>query len=163
MLKPAQLYSEQVKEKMINCWYDEYYKYYSGWTGNNLPELPDNCYETHNFVSVDKEDNVIGYISYHINYVNMTADNFGIISFDKGNLMFAKDLYTAIKNLFKVYHMNRISWNMIVGNPVYTSYKRFIKKYGGRECAYYRQCARLMDGLLYDSISFEILSSEFKE
>lgn len=162
MLKPAQLYSEQVKEKMINCWYDEYYKYYSGWTGNNLPELPDNCYETHNFVSVDKEDNVIGYISYHINYTNMTADNFGIISFDKGNLMFAKDLYTAIKNLFKVYHMNRISWNMIVGNPVYTSYKRFIKKYGWRECAYYRQCARLMDGLLYDSISFEILSSEFR-
>ena len=92
----------------------------------------------------------------------MNANNFGAISFDKGNVEFAKDLYQAICNVFEKYHMNRLSWGCFVENPAIRGYRNFIKKHGGRECAYYRQIAKLQDGKLHDSVEFEILAEEFK-
>lgn len=123
--------------------------------------LEDNNYNCHQFVSVDTNDNVIGYICYEIDWVVMSASSFGIISFDKGNIEFARDVYTVICNLFDVYHINRISWLCYADNPAIRGYRNFIKKYGGVECGYYRQNAKLMDGKLHDSVEFEILAEEF--
>lgn len=114
-------------------------------------------------MSVDKNDNLIGYISYSVDWIAMSADRFGIISFDKGNILFAKDVYECICNLFEVYHMNRISFTAYVDNPAIRGYRNFVKKHGGRECGYYRQNARLQDGRLHDSVEFEILRNEFKK
>lgn len=163
MLKPAQLYREKLCEEMCKSWYDPKNIFYSGWTGNELPSLPDNNYDSHHFVSVDDDDNVIGYVSYSINWIAMSADRFGIISFKKGSIMFAKDVYKAICDLFEVYHMNRISWFAYVDNPAIRGYRNFIKKHGGKECGYHRQVAKLQDGKLHDSVEFEILSCEFKK
>ena len=163
MLKPAQLYREKLCEEMCKSWYDLKNIFYNGWTGNELPSLPDNNYDSHHFVSVDDDDNVIGYISYSINWIAMSADRFGIISFKKGSIMFAKDVYKVICDLFEVYHMNRISWLAYADNPAIRGYRNFIKKHGGRECGYCRQVAKLMDGKLHDSVEFEILSCEFKK
>ena len=113
-------------------------------------------------MSVDKNDNLIGYISYSVDWIAMSTDRFGIISFDKGNIMFGKDVYKAICDLFEVYHMNRISWCAYVDNPTIRGYRNFIKKHGGRECGYRRQNARLQDGKLHDSVEFEILACEFR-
>lgn len=162
MLKPAQLYKDKLQDQFYKAWYDPANIYYSGWHGMDIPNLPENNYDEHNFVSVDKNDNVVGFISYGINWASMSAERFGIISFDKGSLIFGRDLFQVICNLFEVYHMNRISWSAYVDNPAVKSYRRFIKKHGGRECAYYRQQARLQDGLLHDTVMFEIMSSEFK-
>jgi hypothetical protein len=161
MLKPAQLYEEELRRKMVSCWHDPAYMYYSGWTGDEVPKLPDNYYDEHNFVSVDKDDNVIGYIAYHVSWSTMSAYNFGAISFDRGNLLFGRDLFTAIDNLFNRYHMNRIQWRVIADNPVAKSYKRFIMKHGGVECSHLRQVARLLDGQLHDAIEYEILAKDY--
>lgn len=162
MLKPAQLYKDRLYKEYIKTWYDSNYMYYTGWTGDQAPEIPDNNYDSHHFVSVDKDDNIIGYINYSVNWVSMSADRFGIISFKKGNIEFARDVYNAICDLFEKYHMNRISWLAYVENPAIRAYRNFIKKHGGRECGYYRQIARLQDGKFHDSVCFEILASEFK-
>lgn len=161
MLKPAQLYKDELREKLIQSWYKPENIYYSGWTGCEIPDILDNNYDSHHFVSVDKYREVIGYIDYRINWNAMSADQFGIISFDKGNIVFAKDLYATICNLFEMYHMNRISWMAYVDNPAVRGYRNFIKRYGGRECGYHRQIAKLQDGRLHDSVEFEILASEF--
>ena len=163
MLKPAQLYKSKLREEMCKSWYNPDNIFYSGWTGNELPSLPDNNYDSHHFVSVDDDDNVIGYISYSINWLAMSADRFGIISFKKGSIMFAKDVYKVICNLFEVYHMNRISWLAYADNPAIRGYRNFIKKHGGRECGYRRQVAKLQDGKIHDSVEFEILACEFKK
>lgn len=163
MLKAAQLYKSKLQEEMCKSWYNPENIFYSGWTGNELPSLPDNNYDSHHFVSVDDDDNVIGYISYSINWIAMSADRFGIISFKKGSIMFAKDVYKVICNLFEVYHMNRISWLAYADNPAIRGYRNFIKKHGGRECAYRRQVAKLQDGKIHDSVEFEILACEFKK
>lgn len=163
MLKPAQLYKEKLQEENIKSWYNKENKYQSGCPGFWEIEFSNNNYDCHQFVSIDKEDNVIGYIAYDIDWVTMSAKNFGIISYKKNSLEFARDLYTAICNLFEIYHMNRISWTCFVGNPAMRGYQNFIKKHGGRKCGYQRECVKLQDGLLHDSVTFEILAKEFKK
>lgn len=161
MLKPAQLYKDQLLKEYVKTWYKPEYIYYTGWTGDRFPDIPDNNYNDHDFVSVDENDNIIGYISYSVDWIAMNADRFGIISFDRGNIEFAKDVYKVIRDLFEAYHMNRISWCCYVENPAIRGYRNFIKRHGGKECGYYRQIAKLQDGKLHDSVEFEILYDEF--
>ena len=163
MLRPAQLYAEELQRKNTESWYRPENIYWNGGTGDSNIDLPNDNYDSHCFASVDKNDNVIGYISYNVDWSSMSADRFGMISYDKGNLEFAKDLYRAICNLFEVYHMNRISWCCYADNPAIRGYRNFIKKHGGRECGYYRQIARLQDGRLHDSVQFEILAEEWRK
>lgn len=162
MLKPAQLYKDRLYTEYVKAWYKPENIFYTGWTGDRIPEIPDNNYDSHHFVSVDSNDNLIGYISYSVDWISMCADGFGIISFDKGNIVFAKDVYTAVCDLFEKYHMNRISWMAYADNPAVRGYRNFIKKHGGRECGYHRKVAKLQDGKLHDSVEFEILASEFR-
>ena len=49
MIKPAQLYKEEVTKKYIETWYDPEYMYYSGWFGNGNLNIPDDNYESHHF------------------------------------------------------------------------------------------------------------------
>ena len=41
MLKPAQLYKEELEKLFLRTWYDLKYMFYSGWTGSELPTIPD--------------------------------------------------------------------------------------------------------------------------
>lgn len=161
MLKAAQLYTEKLQEENIKSWYKPENIFWEGGTWSSQIDIEENNYNRHQFVSVDKNENIIGYITYNVDWAAMSADRFGIISFRKGNVEFAKDVYKVICNLFEVYHMNRISWFAFTDNPAIKSYRNFIKKHGGRECAYYRQIAKLQDGKLHDSVVFEILANEF--
>ena len=112
-------------------------------------------------MSVDKRDRIIGYICYSVDWMSMSAYDFGIISFHKGNLEFGRDLYKALDDLFTVYGMNRISWWCYADNPAIRGYRSFIRRHGGRECGYLRQYSRLQDGKLHDSVLFEILAEEY--
>ena len=163
MLKPAQLYKDELNEKMIESWYKPENIYYHGGTGEYTIDLPDNNKNRHDFVSVNEHDEVIGYINYNIDWEAMLVNNFGIISFDKGNLDFVNDLYQVICDVFRVYNMNKIEFICYVDNPALRGYRNFIKKHGGKECAYFRQVAKLRDGKLHDSVCFEIMASEFHE
>lgn len=161
MLKPAQLYKEKLQEENIKSWYNPENIFWNCGVGDSQIDIKeDNC-DCHQFVSVNKEDDVVGYITYSVDWSAMSADSFGIISFRKGSVEFAKDVYKAICDLFEVYNMNRISWFAYVDNPAIRGYRNFIKKHGGVECAYHRQISRLQDGKLHDAVNFEILAEEF--
>lgn len=161
MLKPAQLYKDELEKENIKAWYKPENIYWDGGTGDSTIGLPDNNYNSHCFVSVDKDDNIIGYIAYVVDWAAMSADRFGIISYRKNSIEFARDVYKVICDLFEVYHMNRVSWCAFADNPAVRGYRNFIRKHGGRECGYHRQAARLQDGKLHDSVEFEILAEEF--
>lgn len=161
MLKPAQLYREELERENIKSWYKPENMFWNEGTGDSGIDLPDDNYNQHCFVSVDKSNKVIGYITYSVDWCAMSADRFGIISFRRGNMEFVKDLYKVICDLFEKYHMNRISWGCFSDNPAIRGYRNFIKKHGGRECGHRRQIAKLQDGKLHDSVEFEILREEF--
>ena len=83
MLMPAQLYTHELRAELLKSWYKTENIYWSGWTGDEIIDLPENNYDMHCFVSIDKKK-IVGYISYNINWVAMNADGFGVISFEKG-------------------------------------------------------------------------------
>ena len=74
MLKPAQLYEDKLQEENIKSWYKPENIYWHGGTAEYTIDIPDNNGSCHCFVSVDKNDNVIGYISYNIDWVAMSSD-----------------------------------------------------------------------------------------
>lgn len=162
MLKTAQLYAEKLQRANTESWYKPENIFWNGGPYDSGINLYDNNNECHQFVSVDENDNVIGYIGYAVDWAAMSCDRFGIISFDRGNLEFVRDVYTAVCNIFEVYHMNRIEWHAYADNPAIRGYRNFIKRHGGRECGYYRQSSKLQDGKLHDSVHFEILAEEFR-
>lgn len=161
MLEPAQLYAEQLRTELLKAWYQPENMYWNGGPWDSLPDLPEDNYSQHCFVSVDKRGRVIGYICYSVDWMSMSVSEFGIISFHKGNLEFGRDLFEALDNLFTVYGMNRISWWCHADNPAIRGYRSFIRRHGGKECGYLRQYSRLQDGKLHDSVLFEILAEEY--
>lgn len=162
MLKTAQLYTTELTEKMYKTWYDPKYIYYHYAPGNCLIDLPQDNFHTHDFVSVDEDNNVVGYIAYNVNYTSMSAEYWSIIGFTECSIIFAQDIYLAICNAFDKFNMNRIEWSCIADNPAIRGYRNFIKKHGGTECAKFRQSIKLQDGKLHDIVYFEILKEEFR-
>ncbi len=163
MLKPAQMYKERLQEENIKSWYKPENIYWEDGVGNCYIDIDEDNYNKHQFVSVDKNDNIIGYIKYSINWPAMSAYGFSVISFDKGNVRLIKDLYKAICDLFGIYNMNRIEWVAYADNPAVKAYRNFIKRHGGSECGYRRQVAMLQDGKLHDMVTFEVTAEEFKQ
>lgn len=162
MLKAAQLYETELQKKNYESWYNTDNMYWHGGCGEYRIELCDNTSNVHQFVSVDKNNNVIGYISYSVDWDSESASQFAIISYDKGNLLFIRDVQKAINNIFFKYNFNRMEWWGYKDNPAINGYRKFIKRFGGRECGYLRQTSKLMDGKLHDSVMFEILKQDLK-
>ena len=163
MLRPAQLYEDKLQKANIESWYDLKNQYWNGWCSENKIKIHDNNGEYHQFVSVDKDDNVIGYICYYVNWVIKSVTNIGIISFDKGNMTFITDVKAAVLGCFTKYNLNRLEFRAYADNPAIRCYRRYIKKYGGRECGYFRNDTMLMDGKLHDTVFFEIIREDLKE
>ena len=162
MLKPAQLYTDRLREEILKTWYRPENIYWNGSYWDSLVDIPEVNASKHCFASVDRQDRLIGYICYAVDWAAMSADGFGIISFDKGNMEFIKDVCEAVSDIFTKYHMNRISWFCYADNPAIRGYRNFIRRHGGRVCGHYRQYARLQDGKLHDSVMFEILADEYR-
>jgi len=163
MLRPAQLYEDELRTKHIETWYRPEYMYYDGDVGDSIADLPADNYNKHCFVSVNEDDEIIGFITYNVSYLAMSADGFAIISFDRGNMLFIKDVYTAICNIFDMYRMNRLSFYCFADNPAIKAYRQFIKRHGGTENGCQHELALLRDGKLHDEVSFEIMARDFRK
>lgn len=162
MIKTAQLYEDELKRKFLETWYDDRYKYYTMDSGYYQTSLSDNTKKHHSFVSLDKDGRIIGYIGYEVNWEIKSALQLNIISFDFGNMMFISDVRKMIDNIFNKYNLNRLHFFCIYDNPALESYRTFIKKHGGKECGYERECCMTPDGVIRDIVYFEILKKEYK-
>lgn len=162
MIKPAILYKEELERKFKEIFYDLKFQYYTHGTFNNIPEIPNNNEKFHCFASVDENDNVIGYISYGVDWETMTTCGFGAISFaPAGNVLFAYDLRKVIDDIFVKFNYNRVEWWAYEDNPAIRGYDAFIKRCGGRRAGYLRQNIKLMDGKIHNSIIYEILREDY--
>jgi len=161
MLKPARNYRVELEHNLRDTWYDERYKFYhsDSYRGDfNLED--DNRWF---FVSVDERDNVIGYISFVVDRDANQVRSVGAISFQLGNLIFAKDLIYLVDDIFTKYHFNRLEWCCVSGNPVLPTYIRWCTKHGGQQVAHEHECVRTIDGVVRDSFTFEILAKNYVE
>ena len=160
MLKPAKLYEEELMMKMRETWYNPVYQFY--YSSSYFSDLKLDDDSMWNFVSVDKNDEVIGLFSYHLNREINCVRNFGAISFDIGNVVFARDIRKGIDDIFRKYRFNRMEWCCIDGNPALRSYKKFCENHGGTIVAHEHECVKTLDGALRDTYTFEILARNYK-
>ena len=159
MLKPAQLYTAELKLKFWEIAYQDYFMFVNdGYTDDYKPS--DNTWSEHEFVSISKDNKLLGYIRYGINQRHQIANGFCAINFSD-SIVFARDLYQAIDDIFCKYKYNKLKYGVFVGNPVEKTYDKLTQKYGGRLIGISYKDAKLIDGNYYDHKSYELFREDY--
>lgn len=94
MLVPAILHKEQIKKEFQKYFYTTDMLYETGGMCNwspNIEECPDES--QFQYAIVDKNEKLIGYLGYSVDWYVSKAYNFGLFSFDRGNVLVGKDVY----------------------------------------------------------------------
>lgn len=161
MLKPAQLYVEELNEQLLMTWYKDKYKYYFCAPYWDIQEIAENTCEMQQFVSYAYPDGVIGYIGYSIDRAANIAYDFNAINFCDASLTFSKDLAQAIDDIFMKFNFNKVEFDVFVGNPAEIMYDKFCKICGGRIVGTYKKHVQLSDGQLYDMKMYELFRDKY--
>ena len=162
MLKPAIQYKEPLIKLLTNLWFEDKYKYYNSEWYYSTPEIKNCTWDKHEFVSVDNDNNILGFIDYYVDRCANKATSFCALSFTATpTLAFGKDLYQAIDEVFCKFKFNKLRFAVIIGNPIEKTYDKLIAKYGGAVTGYSKQEVRLSDGELYDMKTYEIMREDY--
>ena len=161
MLKPAILYKNKLEEKFQSIWFDDKYKYWMNDSYNNTTIIQDTSYYSNQFVSVDINDNIIGYIGYSIDRSTECVSNISILNFTNNIITFGIDLKKAIEDIFLRFNFRKIAFYVVIGNPAEKKYDRMITRYGGRVVGISKEDTKLIDGKIYDIKRYEILRKDF--
>ena len=160
MLKPAILFASQVQKKYQEIWFNEKYKYYNYNSSWHTFTVEDNSRDWHEFVSVDANNEIIGYIHYLVDRNTLNCARFGAINFTD-NPLFGRDLLQAIEDIFLRFNFHKLQFAVVIGNPVEKTYDRLCKKYGGRILCIEKEETKLEDNKYYDVKRYEILREDF--
>ncbi len=153
-------YAPQLQECYQAVLLNEKYRYYwHGASRNYFIPLEHNDNLKLQYVSVGTCDNVVGFLECNLNQDTMTAYNVTAMRFTpKYEPEFAADMYRFVVDLlFKQYGINRVVFNVIVGNPAEKLYDGICEKYGGRVIGTFSQETKLQDGKLYDVKYYEMM------
>lgn len=156
MLIPAIVYKNQITAEMQKLYYTDDMMYLTGGMNNWNPDIADVPDEkTYQFAIVDN-DNIVGFLEYHIDWYKSCADRFGLVSFDRGNPIIGVDVYKMIHRLIYGYKLHRIEFRMVGGNPVEKHYDRICNHFSGKKYIL-RDAIRDSRGQYHDDIIYEII------
>lgn len=114
------------------------------------------------FVSIDKNDNVIGYLTAYLERSMDKVTGIAAINFKDVNVTFSKDFYKFLTDLFDIHKFNKIEWQVVIGNPAEKMYDKIINKYGGRVVGIEHESTKFDDGKYYDVKEYEILRRDYE-
>ena len=161
MLKPAILYKEEITRLYHSvCWFNDKYKYYNYNSYWHTFTVEDKSCDWHEFVSIDKDGNLLGYIHYYVDRITLNCRNFGAINFTD-NPTFARDLLQVFKDIFERFNFHKVSFGCVIGNPVELTYDRLCQKYGGRILCIDKEETKLDDNKYYDVKRYEIMREDY--
>ena len=156
MLVPAILYKDEICRGFMEYNYTEDMIYYTGYLGNSLPSIEENNDGYKYQYAIVDNGKLIGYFTYQIDWYVSCAHCFGLFSFDRNNKIIGLDVYRELKKIINDYHIHRIEWRMIGGNPVEKHYDRFCKKYHGKKFvltdAIKDRCGKYHNDVIYEII-----------
>jgi len=164
MLDLAYKHEEQIRLNMLDTWYDEKYMYYHASPYHELYQTPspnDGDWNCRQFVSLDRDGNLLGLITYSINREDDLVNNFGAINFSNNKIVFAKDLAKVIDDIFCKFNIRKMEFFVIVGNPIEKNYDRLITLYGGKIIGIKTKHYKLMDGNYYDKKIYELFREDY--
>lgn len=155
MLVAAQLYREELQQKLRATWYDLKYQYF--WQGGcNDIDVPTDNFWKKQFVFLDKEGKVTGYFSYNYCAETRSLNNFGLISFVDHNPRFIQEVVKHLENAFSQGYINRIEFFAYEDGPANQGYQKLVKRFGGKQVGKLTKNTRLLDGKLHDTVFYEI-------
>lgn len=158
MLIPAILYKEQIIKNMQKYFYTNDMMYETGCMENWTPQIYDCPNESQfQYAIVDKNEKLIGYLGYYVDWYASKAYNFGLFSFDRGNILVGKEVFNKLEELVQKFH--RVEWRAVGGNPACRGYDSFIKKHNGTKHVL-KDSIKDKNGEYYDDIIYEIVSGE---
>ena len=166
MLRPAQLYKDELNKELIARWYDPRYQHYFAGAREEL-QLPNNAYWQQHFACIDQHGVLTGYFCYKFNEIDKSLGNFGLIGFKHNNMDFIKEVIKHILYMFETGQVQRAEIWAIADNRVCSLYRRFAKQYGGVQVAHLHRTT-YYNGQYHDTIVWEYLvekvihSAEFK-
>ena len=160
MLDVAIKYADRLKELYVGTWHNEKYKYYNYRCYWELPTFKENTLDGHDFVSLNKKGAIIGAIGYYIIRDTESVGGLGIINFTEDK-MFGKDVIQAIKDIFEKYNFRKLSFCVVIGNPIEKTYDKLCAKYGGRIVGIEKAETKLCDNKYYDVKRYEILRDDY--
>ena len=155
MLVPAQLYREELKNKLIAAWYDPKYKYYFSGSAYEL-SLPDNNESRHDFVHLDADGKVDGYFSYQIDWQAKSLYNFGLIGFKDKNADFIRDCLVDVNGMISNGIKRCEFWAWEDNERANRLYKRLIEEYGGQIVGHLHNSG-FFGGEYHNTVIYEIL------
>ena len=113
-------------------------------------------------VSVDKNDNVIGFLSAKIDRASNRVSHIGAVNFGELNITFSKDFYKFLIDLFEIHNFYKIEWCVIVGNPAESMYNKIIERYHGNIIGISHESIKLDDGKYYDVKEYELFKRDYE-
>ena len=161
MLDTALKYQEELQTLYIYAWHQDRYKYYNDGSYWNSLVLKEDTYNSHEFASVDADGDVIGFIAYDIDRTAATITNISIINFSNDIRTFAGDVRQTFRDIFEKYNFRKVSFSVVVGNPIEKTYDRLTLKYGGRIVGVQKHHVALFDNRIYDVKLYEILREDY--
>lgn len=96
----------------MDTWYDERYKFYYASSYHNAYQCPQDDWNSKHFVSFDTQGNVIGLIIYEV------AFDFGSINFTDNKVVFGKDLFKVLDDIFCKLNIPKMEFCCVIGNPI---------------------------------------------
>jgi hypothetical protein len=161
MLEFAKKYEDQLKQNFLENVFNDDTKWLWLGTGRTWVEPTFETNEYHSFVSTHN-GKAIGEMGYHKTMSTGAADGFYCYHFAKDNgFIFMKDLLRCLKDIFEKFGMNKLSYCVIVGNPMEAKWDKLTEKFGGQVVGIRRQDVKLQDGKIYDVKEYEVLAKDY--
>lgn len=162
MLDVAINHEDELKMKFQSTWFSEKYKYWAYSSYYEAFEVAQNTMESHQFVSLNPEGEVIGYIGYSVYRGDDSVDGLNIINFTDGNkATFGIDVATAVRDIFEKFHFRKLNFVVVIGNPIEKTYDHLMKKYNGRIVGTWKKHVKLYDGAICDVKLYEIMAEDY--
>lgn len=160
MLVPAVLYKEDIQTLYKAYYYSNDMTYFSGWLGTYEIDIPDDVSDfSFHYAIIDNNNNLIGYFTYKIDWYSSQVYNFGLFAFKRNNFIVGLDVRKEIRKIIEQYHIHRIEWCMVGGNPVEKHYDKFCERYNGKKFIF-TDSIRDRSGKYHNNVTYEIIFNE---
>lgn len=122
-LVPAIKYKNEIEKYIQSIMYSEESYYMSGFKHSYTVTIPEDDREGHNFhwAILNNSGQLVGYISYQIEYFDSVLRNLKIISFAKGSICIGLALQ-KLTEMINEYNLNKIIIYTIDDNPIRPKY-----------------------------------------
>lgn len=161
MIVPAITRKSEIIDNINKIIYSDKMFYLSGSVFPWVPNIQDDCCDSRiQYAVINKNNNVVGYIDYNIDWYSSCARNFAIISFDNSGLT-GITIFHEIKKLIVDYKIHRIEWRMVGGNPIEKNYDKLCKFYNGNKYVL-KDAIKDKFGEYHNDIIYEIINKNEK-